>query len=314
MRIISQGYGVNKMLDCSLEYYRAFYYVALLGSVTRAAGALFLSQPAVTRTIRKLEEHLDCRLFTRDAKGSHLTREGEILYQRVEKAFQLLTEGEKELMQMAAFEMGRLDIGATETTLYHFLLPKIEAFRTLYPKIGIHVTGSSTRDTVTLLQMGEVDLSLAVSPLEDMEPMNDIAVTPVFDFQDVFVAGPFFAHLQGRVLSADELSRLPLVMVEKGTSARKNIDRWFESGGVTFEPDYSVRTTSAVVPFVLRNLAVGIMPSMFADELLGQDGFFEVDTHTSIPRREVVLMVRKTAPASQLCRVFFEFLTAQDDV
>ncbi|MDL2293397.1 LysR family transcriptional regulator [Ruminococcaceae bacterium OttesenSCG-928-D13] len=296
------------MIDCNLEYYRAFYYVAQLASISKAANALYLSQPSVTRSIKKLEEYHGVSLFARDYKGAHLTTEGEQLFQNVDIAFSSLIEGEKLLKKIADFEMGKLSIGATETALNFYLLPKLEAFRELYPQILIHASGSSTQDTVRMLNEGQVDLSLAVSPLEDVGLGEDVQVTPIFDFQDIFVAGPYFSKLEGCVLTARELSEQPLVMVERGTSARKNIDLWFESQGVLFEPDYSVRTTSNVVPFVQRNLAIGIMPSMFAHNLLEREGFFRVQTEGNIPKREVVLMVQNAKAMSHLCRVFIEFM------
>ena len=296
------------MLNCSLEYYRAFYYTARLNSITKAAEALFLSQPAVTRSIHKLEEYLDCRLFIRGAKGVSLTKEGECLFQKVADAFTSLIDGEKQLRLMAQFEMGTLEIGATETALYYFLLPKIEAFRAQYPKINIQVTGSSTKDTLSLLQEDRVNISFAVSPIEELNGQFDIAVTPVLEFHDIFAAGPRFSELKGRVLTAEELSRLPLVTAERGIGLRSNIDRWFESQGVLFDPVYSVQTNSSVAAFVLYNLAVGVMPSMFANETLQRKGCFVVETENPIPVRSIILMHKKTVPMSRLCQLFIDFL------
>lgn len=85
------------MTDFNLEYYRAFYYVAQYGSISKAADALYLSQPAVTRSIQKLEEELRCVLFTR-TRGMQLTYEGSVLFEQVRAAFGALAAGEKELM------------------------------------------------------------------------------------------------------------------------------------------------------------------------------------------------------------------------
>ena len=311
MAIISLTYMEEMKLNWSLEYYRAFYYAARLNSVSKAAEALFLTQPAVTRSIKKLEEYLECRLFIRAPRGVRLTKEGECIFQKVSEAFASLVEGEKQLRQMAQFEMGTLEIGATETALYYFLLPKIEAFRARYPKINIHVTGSSTKDTLRLLYEDRADISLAVSPIEALSGQSDIMAESISEFNDIFVAGPHFSKLKGRVLTTEELSRLPLVTVERGTSARGNIDRWFESQGVMFEPVYSVHTTSAVVAFVRYNLAIGVMPAMFAEELLKLKGWFAVKTESPIPSRSIVLMYKKATPMSGLCQLFVGFLQAE---
>ena len=99
------------MESFNLEYYRAFCTVAQTGNVTKAAELLCLSQPAVTRSIHRLEESLGCKLFIR---VSH-----------VDSAFKSLSNGERELKRLAAFEAGTPIIGAAEMPLYHFLLPKL---------------------------------------------------------------------------------------------------------------------------------------------------------------------------------------------
>ena len=86
---------------------------------------LCLSQPAVTRSIHRLEESLGCKLFTRVSRGVRLTVEGTALFSHVDSAFKSLSNGERELKRLAAFEAGTLIIGAAETPLYHFLLPKL---------------------------------------------------------------------------------------------------------------------------------------------------------------------------------------------
>jgi len=296
------------LLNCSLEYYRAFYYSARLSSISKAAEALFLTQPAVTRSIQKLEEYLDCRLFIRGAKGVRLTKEGEHLFQKVADAFTSMIDGEKQLRQMALFEMGTLEIGATETALYYFLLPKIEAFRVRYPKINIHIAGSFTKDMVHLLQEDRADISFAETPIDELNGQSDILLEPILEFHDIFAAGPNFSQLKNLRMTAEELSRLPLVTAERGTSVRSNIDRWFESQGVLFDPVYSVHTNSSVAAFVLHNLAVGVMPVMFAKEVLKRKGCFALKTEIPISARSIVLMYKKTVPMSGLCRLFVEFL------
>lgn len=294
------------MLDFNLEYYRAFYYVSQFASITKAAEALFLSQPAVTRSIRMLEERLGCRLFNRSSKGMKLTREGEVLFQHVNAAFTQLMNGERELAHMADYKAGTLNIAATETALYHYLLPRIEDFRNQYPKVFINLSGSSTQETIQMVRAGKADLALAVSPVAEID---DLTVVKATSFHDVFVTGTFFqTQLEGRTLSAREIAAFPIVTVEKGTSARRHIDLWFEEQGVLFEPDYSVRTTSAVLPFVERNLAIGILPELFSNEPLAEGKIHLVRTEKTIPARQVILLHKRKEELSILCRHFIEFL------
>lgn len=160
-----------------------------------AAELLCLSQPAVTRSIHRLEESLGCKLFTRVSRSVRLTVEGTALFSHVDSAFKSLSNGERELKRLAAFEAGTLIIGAAETLLYHFLLPKLGQFREMHPNVTLQVQSSSTHETIQMLRAEQADVVLAVSPLIDVE---DLSVTELASFRDVFVAGPRFKSLAGR--------------------------------------------------------------------------------------------------------------------
>lgn len=226
------------MESFNLEYYRAFYTVAQTGNVTKAAELLCLSQPAVTRSIHRLEESLGCKLFTRVSRGVRLTVEGTALFSHVDSAFKSLSNGERELKRLAAFEAGTPIIGAAETPLYHFLLPKLGQFREMHPNVTLQLQGSSTHETIQMLRAEQADVVLAVSPLTDVE---DLSVTELASFRDVFVAGPRF-----------------------------------------------------------KSLAIGILPSLFAQSLLAQEGFFALDTDP-IPARQILLVHRGEGRTSLLC-------------
>ena len=291
----------DAMLDFNLEYYRAFYYVAKLKNMTKAADALYLSQPAVSRSIHKLEEQLGGELFLRTPKGMALTPAGEKLFAHVSAAFDRLVIGEQEVHALWEHSAGTIKIAATETPLYHFLLPKIEGFKRLHPQVYFHVSGSSSGETISALRDGMADLAFAVSPVA---PAGDLNILEGASFRDIFVAGSEYTHLNGRTLSTRELCKYPLITVERGTSARSLIDAWFEEQGAFFEPAYSVRTSTTVLPFVERNLGIGILPTLFAEKVIEEGRIFEVKSERPLYTRKILIIHRKDAPLSVLCKQF----------
>jgi len=293
------------MLDFNLDYYRTFYYVAKFKSISKAAGALYLSQPAVTRSIKQLENHLRCSLFRRTYRGMLLTNEGNILYTHVSKAIEELIIGEQNLQLTLKYVEGTLKIGATETALHHFLIPKIERFNWNYPNVHIQLSGSSTPEILRMLRDDKVDLVVGVSPISDTDGLE---IVQLATFKDIFIAGSRFENLRGVQLTAKDLIEFSIVTVEKETSARVHIEHWFESQGILFNPEYVVRTSTAILPFVERNLAIGIVPYMFAEELLKQSKIFELQLSLPIEPRKILLVYKNVPHLSTQCHKFIEYM------
>lgn len=129
-------------MGINLELYKVFYETARLGSVTSAADALFLSQPAVSQQIKQLEQALQTQLFIRSSRGVQLTPEGRVLYAQVAPAYESIRLGERKLAQMRNLESGELCIGASDMTLKFCLLPYLERFHSAHSGIHIRVTNA----------------------------------------------------------------------------------------------------------------------------------------------------------------------------
>ena len=198
-------------MNISFEYYKVFYQVAQLGSITLAAKALFLSQPAVSKCIRQLEKLLGCALFYRMHKGMRLTPEGEVLYQHVAQACEQIAIGEKKIQAMLHLDWGSIHIGSSDMIMHAFLLPYLERFHKDYPKVRISTITASTPETIASLRARRIDLGVVFLPVEEND---DLDIIPVCTVQDTFVAGNTFRHLEGSVLSLDEVAKLPLVCPE----------------------------------------------------------------------------------------------------
>ena len=292
------------MLDFNLEYLKAFYYAAQLKSTTKAAKALFLTQPAISHSIRHLEKHMGCVLFIRTPKGMGLTREGELLLTHVSEAFDALILAQRELGLLAKNVTDTLRIGVTETALHYYLLRKIEELHHNHPNSYVYVTGSSTPENLQLLYEDKVDLVVAVSPVESSE---NLSILELFEFRDIFVAGTKYSELADKCFTPKEIYEYPMVSVESGTSARNHINSWFNSHGLFFSPKYSVRTSTAVLPFVECNLAIGIVPSMFAEALIKQGKIFEVKIKPEIAPRKIILVSKRHSKISPLCQAFMGY-------
>ncbi len=160
----------------NLEYYKVFYHVVKCGSVTQAAGALSLSQPAVSQSLKQLETALGVVLVKRTSHGITPTAEGRELFSYVEKGYEQFEAGEKRILQMCNLERGEITIGASDMTLRFFLLPYLERFHEKNPGIKVSVTNGPTPATMNLLREGKIDFGVVSGPFL---PEDGIGMRPV---------------------------------------------------------------------------------------------------------------------------------------
>jgi DNA-binding transcriptional LysR family regulator len=292
----------------NFEYYKVFYHVARLGSITLAAGELFISQPAVSQAIKQLESCLGGSLFYRTPKGMRLTNEGELLYSYVSKGYEYLVQGENKYRELSALETGEIRIGASDMTLQFYLLPYLEQFNRQYPGIRIKVTNAPTPDTLKYLASGRIDFGAVSSPVTESKGLS---VTPVCRINDIFVAGSRFEELKGRTVEFSELVQYPLVYLEQNTSTRKHIDSFIEGKGTKLIPEFELATSELIVQFAARGLGVGCVVCNFAEKQLADETLFEVRLKAPIPEREICIVTLDRMPMSPAGKRLLEVMLSK---
>ncbi len=289
----------------NLEYYKVFYHVARLGSLTTAAQALSISQPAVSQSVRQLEQQLGVSLFYRVAKGVRLTKEGETLFEYVAGGYEQLEMGEQRLRRMRDLEAGEIRIGASDMTLQYYLLPYLEQFHEAYPEIKVIVTNAPTPDTLGLLEQGRIDFGVVSTPFE---PRERVRAVPVRDLEDIFVAGRRFIACKNRMLDLQELRQLPMIFLEKNTSTRRFMDEYLEERGICVLPEFELATSDMIVQFALRSLGVGCVVRDFAQGEIDSGRLFELRFNKMIPKRSICIVHDSRAGLSTAARALFEII------
>lgn len=292
-------------MKCNLEYYRTFFMTANLLNFTKAAEQLYVTQSAVSQTIKKLEAELGCSLFLRSSSGLKLTKEGEILCAHVKKAFEELQKGEYELMKAGSFQAGELRIGATETALRFFLAPFIHKFREAFPDIHITFAGSTTRDTCERLAGGSIELAFLISPVPREYRFE---LTEIHTLQDIFFANNAFPVDVSREYTPREIAKYPLVSISPENSVRGYLDQWFLKHGIIFAPEYTVRSTGLVLPLVQNNLGIGILPEEYVSGELRRGSLMKIRMTDLPPARQVYIGTNPHAPVSAIGGMFYHFV------
>lgn len=271
----------------NLEWYRVFYQTALLGSVTQAAQALYITQPAVSQCIRQLESELGTALFVRTPRGVRLTAEGRELFDFVSRGVDSIAQGEKRVRQMRDLECGSISIGASDMTLEFYLLGHLERFHKRYPGVRITVTNAPTPDTLALLREGKIDFGAVSSPVE---AAPGLTVHSVAGIQDVFVAGQRFAHLRGKTLTPRQVCELPIICLEKNTSTRRYVDEFLRRQGAQLAPEFELATSPLIAQFAARGMGVGSLVRQFALPFLRDGSLFELTMSPAPEMRSICLV------------------------
>ena len=292
-------------MNTNLEYYKFFYYVGKLHSITLAAEELNVSQPAVSQAIRNLERELGTTLFMRTSRGVRLTAEGQTLYGYVQRGYETIREGERKFLEMQELTSGEVCIGASDMTLQFYLLPYLETFHERYPNIKVMVSNAPTPETIESLYEGKIDFGVVSTPFDARPEVESFEVKKI---RNTFVAGNKFWTLKGKRMEYGELKQLPCIFLEKDTSTRKFMDCFLEQRGIVLEPEFELATSDMIVQFAIRNMGIGCVMEEFAKEKIESGELFELAFREMMPEREICVVTDKKVPISSAGERFLEVL------
>lgn len=292
-------------MDISLEYYKIFYYVGKLKSITLAAEELAVSQPAVSQAVKHLEAALGSPLFIRTSKGVRFTTEGEMLYSFVQRGYEYIRQGEHKFKQMLELETGEIRIGASDMTLQFYLLEVLEQFHEKYPKIKVTVTNAPTPETLKHLQDGKIDFGVVSTPINSHREWRKQTVRRI---EDVFVAGKNFSELKGKKLSYRLLEELPIMCLEGNTSTRNYVDGFLKQNGVVLRPEFELATSNMLIQFAVKGLGIASVVKDFAEEYLKSGELFRLEFEQDIPQREFCVIRDERIPMSAAAEKLLEMI------
>jgi len=295
---------MDQRMTADLDLYSIFCTVARCGSLSHAARELYVSQPAISQSMHRLEYMLGCTLFTRNSRGITLTSEGRMLYSYASKAVSLIAAAEDRLNRMRTLQSGGLMIGASDTLCQFFLLPFLERFHTEYPEVQLQVMNRTTPETVELLKIGKVDIALVNLPVDD----NALTICEVLKVHDVFVASTRFSHLKGHPVSINDLAREPLVLLEQASNSRKYLDDFASICGVTLHPEIELGAHSLLVEFARIGLGIACVTREFAARSLESGELFELELATPMPPRNIGLISLEGVPLSAAAERFISIV------
>ncbi|MDF2538384.1 MAG: hypothetical protein K0S76_1405 [Herbinix sp.] len=289
-------------MDINYELYKVFYQVAKSLSFSEAADMLFISQSAVSQSIKTLEKRLNQPLFIRSTKRVALTKEGELLLKHIEPAINLISRGENQLCADPKSGV-QLRIGASDTICRYYLVPYLNNFHKQYPNIHIKVTNGTSLQCAKLLERNEVDVIITNSPNSALN--NMMQIIPVKEFRDIFIANKDAFPLNDHAITLQELQRHPILMLEKRSTTSMFLHNLFLEHSLDLVPAIELSSNDLLIDLARIGLGIAFIPDFSIKEL---GNLAVINTTQEIPTRMLVAAYNNDIPLSDGARYFIDSL------
>lgn len=296
-------------MEQNLSQYRIFYAVAKAGNISRAAKELYISQPAISKSINKLEDSLNTVLFTRNSRGVQLTDEGQVLFEHTRDAFEELAKGEQELKRIREFNMGHIRIGVSNTLCRFIMVKYLKGFIEQYPHIKITIESQPTTQTLSMLEQQRIDIGLVV----EQKSSRNMNFIPVMDIEDIFVATPsYLENLRLREgAGTDVFQSGNLMLLDKNNITRHYIDDYMACNEIIANNLLEVTTMDLLIEFARIGLGIGCVIKEFVKEDLDSGRLVQLKLDTPIHKRNVGFLWQSSRTSKAL-DTFIQFCREQD--
>jgi len=300
-------------MNIDFELYRIFCVVAKNENITKAADELMISQPAVSKAIKKLEGQLGGMLFKRTKKGVVLTEEGKEFYYYLKQAMEQIGNAESRFTELIHLEVGTIRIGVSTTLAKSFLIPYLDTFHQLYPKINIQISTYMTKQLISRLEAGLLDLVILNLPY----PVpSEIEIKNIKRVRDCFIVGKKFLESHQELLKKvplESLKNYPLILQTKGSSARAFLDNYLKEKDVSLEASMDLSSFSLVSEFTKIGFGIGCSTKEYIEKEVVDKELYCLDVEPEIPSRWVGLAYSKKNSPSFCTKKLMEIILKENE-
>lgn len=269
-------------MNIDLELYKFFYAVAKNKNMTKASEELHISQPAISQSIKKLEEQLGGTLFLRSNKGMELTEEGKMFFDYVKGALELINNAENEFTAFKDLSKGEIKIGCSTTLTKLILIDALKNFHNDFPNININITNDLTCNLITDLKLGKLDFVIFN---ENNIKETNLHLEKLKELKQGFIFNPDF--YTDKIHTFEDLNNYPLILQKEASNSRKLLDSIALQHSVKLIPKLEVVSQELITEFT--NIGLGISFSIIDLALRNFKNLRELNINTLIPNINVYL-------------------------
>ena len=294
-------------MNIDFELYRVFYTVANNGNITKASEELNISQPAISKSIKNLEEQLGGNLFVRTKRGVILTEEGKEFYSYIKQAIEYINNAENKFTELVNLETGCIKIGVSATLTKEFLLPYLEKFHEIFPKIDIQIITNISSELLPKLRNGLIDIVILNLVRENYG--NDIDIIKCKKINDCFVVNQKYLDLVNKDLSIKDLNKYPLILQTKGSNTREFLDNFASAYDIVLKPNMELASYSLVLEFAKIGLGIGYVTKDYIKNELKKNELYELKIKEKIPSRYIGIALSKNHVPNFSTKKLIEIIT-----
>ena len=281
------------MINVDLELYRVFYTVAKHNHMTKASEELHISQPAISQSIKKLEDQLGGTLFLRSNKGMSLTSEGKMFYEYVKGALELISNAENEFTSFKDLSKGEIKIGCSTTLTKLILINSLKEFHKDYPNINSNLIND--------LKLGKLDFVIFN---ESNIKENNLNLEKIKELKQGFIYNPEF--YDDKINSFEDLNNVSIILEKEEANSRKLLDYVALQHNVKLVPKMEVVSQELITEFT--NIGLGIGFSIIDLAKRNYKNLKELDINKKIPNINIYLATNKSISLTFASKMFIKYL------
>lgn len=288
-------------MNVDLELYRVFYTVAKHKHMTKASEELHISQPAISQSIKKLENQLGGTLFLRSNKGMGLTEEGKMFYEYVKGALELINNAENEFTSFKDLSKGKIKIGCSTTLTKLVLMNALKEFHLDYPNININITNDLTSNLINDLKLGKLDFVIFN---ESNIKETNLNLEKIKELKQGFIYNPEF--YDDNVNNFEDLNNVPLILQKEESNSRKLLDYIALQNNVKLIPKMEVVSQELITEFT--NIGLGIGFAIIDLAKRNYKNIKELNINKKIPNINIYLATNKSVSLTFASKMFIKYL------
>lgn len=280
-------------MNVNFELYRIFYVVATLGNITKASQQLMISQPAVTKQIKTLENQLGGELFIRTKRGVILTDNGKEIYNYIKQGMHCFEAAELQFSNLKKLETGIVRIGISTTLCRIFLLKYLEEFHKQYPNVAIQVFTDPSKTMRQMLKDGTIDILIA-KEIDNED--DDLDITEIGRLHQCFISSSIhYEELKDKIIPLQELDKYPLLFPKSPSTTRKSINDFCKKNNITLTSKIEVASANLLEDFVTIGLGIGLVTKEYSMKKIKNEKVFVIKTKPELPSIPYSLMTLKNS-------------------